>query len=267
MSEDLTNAPELGQQPSAAELDVSSIPDQLPTEDVRGLKSTLEKLKAQVTELKGLQPKAQLIDQITQQGISTDELPARIAALKEQQKSEELLQQREAEIKAQAKAEQEQLQQRYQGEISKLTDQINAQTRRVQLEGVLGRAGGNVADYTDFAAIASRYIEFGDDQAISSFKDVDGSTLYVDDEKQVGKVRAATVDDFIIKAKSGAYGKALQSILPAINQSSGAGLPNSSGGSSGTGPIVLTQAQINNMGSMSNDELQAIKKRGYVIAS
>lgn len=261
---DANNAPELEQQTSAdvPEIDLSKIPDQASLEDVTGLKSTLAKYKAQVAELSPLKAKAAIVDQLIAQGIKPEDIPVKLAAIQEQQKAEQLIEQRLAEAQAQARADQEILTQRYQGQISELTQQINAQTRRVQLETVLGKAGGNVADYSDFSAIASRYIEFGDDQAIKSFKGPDGNTLYVDDEKQVGKVRAATMDDFILKAKTGEYGKALQSILPAINQSSGAGLPGSFGVSV-DGPMLLTQAQIDRMGEMTSAQLKDLKTRGY----
>lgn len=268
MSDSVT-APEQEQQSKAADplsIDTSTIPDEIPTEDVKGLKSAFEKLKAQVTELKGLQPKAALVDELSSKGINPQDLPAKILALQEQQKAQDLLEQKLAEERARAKAEQEQISQQYQGKISELTQELNSQLRRTELESVLGKAGGNVTDYNDFAAIAGRYIEFGDDQQIAGFKAPDGSTLYVDDEKQVGKVRAATVQDFILKAKSGEYGKALQSILPAVNQSSGAGLPGSYGVNP-DGPIRLTQAQIDNMGSMSDKELNAIRSRGYTLIS
>lgn len=260
MPENLDPAPELEQQPSAEtpdeikldfsspeSLDVSQIPDELPKENVAGLKSAFEKIKAQLNELKPLKAKSDILDQLTTQGISPDQIPAKLAELKRQEVTAQEVERQIAQVQAREAAEREQLTQAYQSEIAKLNDTIQKSRRKEAYESVLSIAGGSAADYEDFSSIASRFIEFDENQGIKSFKAPDGKTLYVNDDTVVGKVKPATAYDFVLKIKKGDYGRALQAIVPALNQATGSGLP-SSVGIGGDGVLRITQAELNNMG-------------------
>lgn len=244
-------------------IDVSSIPDSVPKEEVKGLKATLEKLKELNKQLK---TKAALVDQLSSEGVDPSNLPQRLKELKEAQAAQERLDQIKAELEAAHRAKIEELQRKYQEDVSNLTQQIKANDRRHTLEQVLARGGGSMASYDDFAAIASRYLMLNEDQKIVGIKPppgTEGETLYVEDEKQVGKVRQATVDDFLIYAKLGKYGPAIQAILPPLNQASGSGLPNKSGLS--PGKLVLRRSQLSEMGKLSESQLAAIRNGDYTL--
>lgn len=272
MADNLDNVPELEQQPSADSsvdpetLDLSGIPDELPVEDVKGLKSTLEKLKAQLAELKPLKAKASILDELTTQGIDPSQIPAKLAELQRQQQTKEEVERQIAQIRAQETAAQEEQRQVYEGQIAKLAAEIQANQKQKALESVLAIAGGSASDYNDFSSIASRFIEFDESQQIKNFKDVDGKTLYVNDPSDVGKVRPATAYDFVVEVKKGKYGRALQAIVPALNQSAGSGIP-SGPGIGGDGILRLTQAELNTMGSWpANDpRLKAVRQNKYQI--
>jgi hypothetical protein len=91
--------------------------------------------------------------------------------------------------------------------------------------------------------------------------------LYVDDEKQIGKMRAGDLKDFLIGVKKGLYGIAIQSLLPAFNQSTGSGIPSAGGVGSFT---QMTRSQMaEQMGKLSTAEnekfLKAIADKRIII--
>ena len=256
-------APETGASAEGS-VEIRDTPDangMIPVSEVAGLKSTLEKLKAEVANLK---PKASLVDQIAEQGIDPNTVASKIAALKQQQEQEQLLEQRLAEAQARYKAEQAEIERRYLEQIQAKDKEISANKRQRALESVLAETGAPASVFGDFEVLASRYIEFGEDNQIKSFKSPSGEMFFVEDEKQAGKVRPAGVADFVVAAKKGEYGPALQALLPAFNQSSGAGIA-SGGGSGSGGKLVLRQSQLADIAKLTPAQLKAVQAGDYTL--
>jgi hypothetical protein len=92
---------------------------------------------------------------------------------------------------------------------------------------------------------------------IKKFRSPTGDTLFVDDGK-TGQVREAKLEDFLGQLKQGKYGKALQQMLPAYNQSSGSGISGGSGSSAMGGVYPLSQmSQI--MAGMNPQQLADVR--------
>ena len=128
----------------------------------------------------------------------------------------------------------------------------------------MAKAGASAEDAFDFKAVASRFIEFDENNQIKAFKKRDGSNFYVEDAKS-GEVKPATEMDFIIAARKGEYGKTLQAILPAYNQSSGSGI-SAAGGIGSDGILTFTQAEVNSPEWPANlppDKMAKVRAKQY----
>jgi antirestriction protein len=242
------------------------ITPEAPGDDELGpLKRAYERTKEELKEAKARAKKAEILDQLEAGGISAADLPAKLAQLKAQAEQEEILNQKIAEIQAQARAEQQQIEERYLNQLKERDTQIAQTQRQRQLESVLAETGAPASAYGDFEALAARYIEFDENNAIKSFKTPTGEAFYVDDDKQAGKVRPANTNDFVIAAKKGEYGPALQALLPAFNQSSGSGI-SSAGGIGGDGVLTFTQAEVNSPEWPANlppEKMDKVKAKQY----
>ena len=266
MPEELNNAPEQGQQPSAEQdIDLSNIPDNLPTEDVRGLKSAFEKLKAQNAELKRLKE----FEGLLEQGLSADQIKSQMETIKRQQELESENEKRIAELKARFETEKEAELREYQNRLAKYQEDIAARDRRESIDSIFA-AGGAIATKSNIDAQSRReyiasYLEFNEDNQVVGFKDADGKKLFVSDPNgPKGSVKDATVEDFVFKAQKGDYGPVLQAMFPPRNKAAGSQLPSFSSGDA-NGYIPLTPQDVQRMGSLSSEELRAIRQRGRLM--
>ena len=282
MPEEMTNAPETGATGDAGAgadktatatppiRDTPNADGMIPAAEVAGLKSALEKLKG---ELKDLKPKAGIVDQLLAEGITPDQIPAKLAEIKEQGKAQEQIAQLKAEWESQTRAEREQAEKLYKAQLQSLSTHLQGQTRDKALTDVFLAGGGQAQsefEAKQFKTLIGDLIEWEDqpvrddagtviayESKIKKFRSPAGDTLFVDDGK-TGQVREAKLEDFLSHLKQGKYGRALQQMLPAYNQSSGSGI---SGGSGSSGlPSVLPKARMAEiMAGMSDQQLADVR--------
>lgn len=246
------------------------------TEDLGALKRAYERTKEELKALKIQAQRAKILDQLEEGGVKPEDLPTKLKELKEQQNAEERISQLKAELESANAAEKREIQQRYEAQISVLNNHVKAQTRRAKLTDVFITGGGsaqNELDANQFSALVSQFIELEDvpikdengavisyESKVKSFKSPKGEQLWVDHEKEIGKVRPAELDDFLRKIKAGEYGRALQILLPAYNQSSGSDI-SSSGGIGGANYIRTSRSNLAEMmAKMSPQELTEFRQ-------
>jgi hypothetical protein len=285
MAEDLTTA-QVNDVPTG---DASVQPAISPQsgEDVTALKNaylrTKEELVIAKEQIKEQLKRATILDQIEAGGITLDQLPARLAALREAQAADERIAALRSEMEKQAADKLLDIQQQHNNQVAALNKYLRMESRKASLDNLFLSGGGSAqspSDVNAFRKLAEEYIEFEDDpirdingqvvgfQAkIKGFKDAEGNPLYVDDAKQIGKMREGDLNDFLIGVKQGLYGQAIQILLPAFNRSTGSNIPSAGGVGSFT---QMTRAEMaERMGKMSELEnkefLQAIADKRIVI--
>jgi hypothetical protein len=278
MADETTNATEpVAPSDASGDVEIRDVPNadgMIPAAEVAGLKSAFEKLK---NELKEMKPKASLFEQLASDGIDPDELPAKIAQLKEQQAAAEQVAQLKAELESRYRAEREQAEQAYQTQLKTLSGYLQGQSRDTALTEVFIAGGGQAQSKLEsqqFKTLISGFVEWEDapvrddkgaviayESKIKKFHDPDGQTLFVEDGKS-GQVKEAKMADFLTEVKKGKYGPALQYMLPAYNQSSGSGI-SGGGGTTSTGRLVLRRADLANMGSLTPAQIKAVRKGDY----
>jgi hypothetical protein len=277
MADEMTNAAETAASSEASGVEIRDTPNadgMIPASDVAGLKSALEKLK---NELKELKPKAGLFDQLASDGIDPSELPTKIAQLKEQQAAAEQIAQLKAELESRYRGEREQAEQAYQAQLKTLSTYLQGQSRDTSLTEVFIAGGGKAQSKLEaqqFKTLVNNFVEWEDspvrdesgaviayESKIKKFRDPEGQTLFVEDNKS-GQVKEANMPDFLNEIKKGRYGAALQYMLPAYNQSSGSGIAGG-GGVAGTGRLVLRRSQLANLGELTPAQIKAVRKGDY----
>lgn len=233
-------------------------------DEIGPLKRAYERTKEELKKLRSQAKRAEILDQLEAGGISADDLPNKLAQLKAQEEQEQALERKLAEKEASYRRQREEIEQQYLQQLSERDRQIAEIQKERQFEELMGKAGANVEDAYDFKAIASRFIEFDEGNQIKAFKKKDGSNFYVEDAK-TGEVRPATEMDFIVAARKGEYGAALQTILPAYNQSSGSGI-SAAGGIGSDGLLTFTQAEVNSPewpANLSPDKMAKVRAKQY----
>lgn len=276
MVDDLTTAPETGATGDAGagvDFDITSIPDVASAEDVTKLKSAFERQKQRNQELADKAKRAEILDKLLSDGLTIEELPAKLAEIKEQGKAQEQIAQLKAEWESQTRAEREQAEKLYKAQLQSLSTHLQSQTRDKALTDVFLSGGGQAQsefDARQFKTLISDFVEWEDlpvraedgaviayESKIKKFRSPTGDTLFVDDGK-TGQVREAKLEDFLGQLKQGKYGKALQQMLPAYNQSSGSGISGGSGSSAMGGVYPLLQmSQI--MAGMNPQQLADVR--------
>jgi hypothetical protein len=282
MADDATTvAPETGAPADGGTVEKVEIRDtpnadgMIPASEVAGMKSALQKLK---DELKELKPKAGIVDQLLSEGISPEQIPQKLAEIKEQGKAAEQLAQAKAEWESLTRVEREKAEQAYQAQIKSLSSYLQNQTRDQALTDVYLTGGGqsqNGLDASQFKTLISQFVEWEDQPVrddegkvvayqskIKKFRAPGGDTLFVDDSK-TGTVREAKLEDFLAKIKKGEYGTPLQTMLPAYNQASGSGLSMTGGVGGGNGRLMLKRSQLVEMSKLNAKELAAVKAGNY----
>lgn len=264
MADELNTAPETAQQPSAdsQDIDINSIPDQLPTEDVKGLKSTLEKYKKQVAQLKEYET-------LLNQGLTADQIQSQMQTLKQQQELQEQQERQMAELRAQYDQKHQESISEYNRRLQELQRSMAERDRQDEIKSIFEK-GGAIPPKSDLDAqgrreYISHFLEFNEDNKVVAFRDPNGKKLFVDDKQ--GGVRDATVEDFVFKVQQGEYGEFMQAMFPPQNKASGSGLPAFSGsGMDKNGYIPLNPGTIGkDLGKMTNEELKAIRARGRML--
>ncbi len=228
------------------------------------LKRAYERTKEELKDLKTKAKRADILDQLEAGGIKPEDLPNKLAQLKAQEEQERALEQKLAEKEASYRRQKEEIEQQYLQQLSERDKQIADIKRERQFDELMAKAGASAEDAYDFKAVASRFIEFDENNQIKAFKKRDGSNFYVEDAKS-GEVKPATEMDFIIAARKGEYGKTLQAILPAYNQSSGSGI-SAAGGIGSDGILTFTQAEVNSPEWPANlppDKMAKVRAKQY----
>ena len=222
MSEEILNggdAADTSTDGATNEIDLSSVPDQLPTEDVKGLKSAFEKQK-QATQ----SAKKQLDDLRSMlNNKSPEEIQSALKELQEAREREEQLQLLRAEAETQVKKDREELELRHRKEITALKTQLADKERSDVYMRLFTENGGVQNEWDTFNLVASRYWDYDPEKkAIIRFKKPDGTTLFAESGDGV---KEATAKDFVLEIQNGTYGNALSQCFAPLNQSSGSGLP------------------------------------------
>lgn len=224
------------QEPNPEEIDVSSLPDQLPTEDVRGLKSAFEKLKK---ELSALKEKARAAEQYQK---ALDNIsPEEAAKLKESIEKQRQLEEEIARIRSETEST---LRRDFETQLAALSQraQEEAQRRqelekRVTIERYFNRSGGRSGEFDTFYQTIANRLEYDPQTgSVTRILDSNGKPIY-----ENGK--PITPEEFMIKARQGHFGAMLQSAFEPYNKSSGAGLPSGVAGSDGV--VYYHPDQIN----------------------
>lgn len=259
--------------PDPLNIDYTQLPKEMVKEDVSGLLSTLEKFKKTIKELS---PQAKMFQELQKQGVDPEAVPLKLAQLVEEQKRAEEFAQKQTELEARYKREKEEFEQQYNQHVSGMARFIKEQSKNDTLDKVFSRGGGDGADSEAsdlFRYAASKYLEIEYEQElandgrtpigykakIAKVKKPDGTPYFISDGETS---RPATPDDFLIAVKKGMYGAYLQTMLPAFNQSQGAGLP-AMGGQSANGEVMVSsdpKAMANQMVNMSAEQLRAIRQ-------
>jgi hypothetical protein len=275
MSDDITNAPDVAAAGDAGDVQIRDTPNDaglIPADEVRGLKSALERQKAENAELKRLAQRAKVVDELLEGG-DPAELKAKLAQLKRQEELEEERQKQEAELRSRFERERAETEAAYNQRINLLTETLK-ETARSQTINSIGQQAGlsasTTAEAAMFQSFVEQHVEFeylpvmrgetvvGYTSEVKRIIGPDGKDLgYVDDPAAPGEVKKADVRDFIRKIQQGGYGPALQSMVAAYNRSSGAGVV---GGSGRGGDIIMSRDELANLGKMSPAELAAIAR-------
>lgn len=202
-----------------------------PTEDFSGLKSALEKLKAENAQYREATRKlaeqfgqatgnTSLLEQLNQFNVS-QALEERVAAAQAQ---------KEAELRQQYSA---QLQERER----KLAELQAQATERARLDSLAkdftnpDYCQGNAALLPQWKAVAELNgfsFEFGEDGAVRQISQGGQPLLVEESDDGIGGKRAGELVDplvFAWRCRSGKYGPVLQSLFPPLNTASGVGTP------------------------------------------
>ena len=262
---------------SSTNLDINALPDQGTQEDLRPFKAAYERTKALNQQLA---QKVQLLDELIAQGINPSEIPK---IVKEKEEAQNQVERIRAEAIAEKDAEVKKHVDQYQQRLTGLDQHIKSQSVNTMLNELFVQSGGTATDglaLMQFRSLVQPFLEveyeplkndemvIGYNASIKEIKTADGKPYFVDHEKEAGKVRPANAEDFMIAAKKGKYGSALQAMLPAFNQSTGAGLPLSGGGRSQSGKIQLSsdsKVQAEQIKALSPADQQKVAKGDFVV--
>jgi hypothetical protein len=275
MADDLTNAPDVAAAGDASDVQIRDTPGadgRIPAEDVAGLKSALERQKAENAELKKAATRAKLFEEMLQ-GADPEELRQKLAKLDQQEALEEDRQRQEAELRAKSERERAELEQAYNQRISLLTQSLKDTARSQSINSIGQQAGfvaANEAESGMFESFITRHVEFeylpvmkgetvvGYRSEVKNITGPDGKPLgFVDNPDAPGDVKKADIRDFIRQIQQGKYGPVLQSMVAAYNKSSGAGVHGGTG--HGGGDMIMDKQQLTHMGSLSQSDLDAIR--------
>jgi len=267
-----------------ADLDLSKIPDTIPTEDVGALKRAYERQKQIVAEQsktnESLSQKAAILDRLTQQGVDPATIPALLAELKEQQNAADTAAKLRAELEFAHAAKLKTTTEGYEIQLTALDNYVRVRANEQTLDGIFLEGGGvasNALEMQQFRNLVAMFVDLesapikqgdtvvGYRAEIKTIKQPDGTPYFVpDSSKMNSQSRPATMADLLTAIKKGDYGRSLQVMLPAYNQSSGAGI-SVAGGRIG-GKAVLSSGNIGSqLASMTPEQLAAVRKSGAVL--
>lgn len=234
----MTEEQQLPQEIDPTELDVSQLPDEMPTENVKNLKSAFEKLKK---ELNVLKEKARAAEQYQK---ALDNIsPEEAAKLKETLEKQRQLEEEIARIRSETESN---LRRDFEMQLAALSQQAQEEARRrqelekrVTVERFFSKSGGRSSEFDLFYRTISDRIEYDPQTgAITRVLDNNGKPIY-----ENGK--PITPEEFMLKARQGHYGSMLQSAFEPFNKSSGAGLPSGVAGSDGV--VYYHPSQLNEL--------------------
>jgi hypothetical protein len=218
------------------EVDTSTIPDTLPLEDVKGLKSAFDKLKQQLADAK---KREEELNAYRTAG-SLTEIEELRKKLQESASYEEERGKIEHEIRTSIENEYRLLLTSEQQRAKDAHSELERQREETAYKELFMRTGGKMQNYDDFQRLVKgRYLDF--DQETGSFVNVrgaDGKPLFVTDSKADG-ARNATAEDFCLKVRKGEITDALRSAFAPYDESSGSGFGTVGGGGSGVGGKIM----------------------------
>lgn len=266
-----------GEFPPSVDPPIRDKPDEngkIDATEVAGLKSALERLKAENSSLKS---KATVADRLLSDGVSPDELPAILESYKTQQERDRKSAQERADMEAKAAASERKLREEYEESIAYYSSALQERGRDSLLTDIFIQGGGstkNEVDLEQFRTLVAKYIDIeyepvkkpGTEKIIdyrpkvTQLRSPKGDEFRVDDNVKIGKSRLGTVEDFLLEIKQGKYGTGLQYLLPAYNQAHGAGVSLTPGADGG--PYVIRSGAVGDLGRMTNAQLADMKKKG-----
>lgn len=214
---------------------VPTEPPAQPPEDLSGLKSTLEKLKAENAQYREATRK--LAEQFGQATGNTS-LLEQLNQMSLTQAFEEKLATAQAQARQQTEAE---LRQQYSAQLQererKLAELQAQATERARLDSLAVHftnpdyCQGNAALLPQWKAVAELNgfsFEFGEDGAVRQISQGGQPLLVEESDDGIGGKRAGELVDplvFAWRCRSGKYGPVLQSLFPPLNTASGVGTP------------------------------------------
>jgi hypothetical protein len=214
---------------------VDSLPDTLPTEDVRGLKSTLQKLKKELAEMR---MQAKLAERYRQalDNISPEEAERLKAELQSQKQLEEELLRVRSEVEQKIRSE-------YDQQLAATSAKLEAEAKarqelekRVAIERVFNGSGGKGGEFDVFYTLIANRVEYDpESRQVTRVLDDSGKPMYHD-----GK--PISLEEFMALARQGRCGSVLQAAFAPYNQATGAGVP--SGTIGGDGVLYLRPNQL-----------------------
>jgi len=266
-----------------ADIDLSKIPDTIPTEDVGALKRAYERQKQIVADQaktnESLAQKAAILDRLTQQGVDPATIPGLLAELKEQQNAADTAAKLRAELEFAHAAKLKTTTESYEVQLTALDNYVRVRANEQTLDGIFLEGGGvasNAMEMKQFRSLVSMFVDLesapikdgetvvGYRAEIRTIKQPDGTPYFVADSTKMNTTRPATIADLLTAIKKGDYGRSLQVMLPAYNQSSGAGI-SVAGGRIGGKPVLSSGNIGSQLASMTPEQLAAVRKSGAVL--
>jgi hypothetical protein len=226
------------------DLDLSQVPDVVPVEDVKGLKSALSKIKEQsaADKARADQVTARLKElEKTLEKINPDEYTRLKAEEQETIKLREEMAKQRLTIENEFKTQYETLLEKERTARTESDQKYLAITKKENLYKPFAEAGGLAKYFPDFQRLVESYVVFGDDGSIQRVVDKNGTPQYVTDERDK-KAREMTPTEFAMECRQGKHGPILKECFELYNKASGSGF--NSGTKSGDGFVYLPKSEM-----------------------
>lgn len=245
------------EQQTILEPDVEAIPDKVPVEDVKGLKSTLikykeranaaeEAAKAQADRLAALEKTIEKINPEEYERLKTAE--AESAKLRDEMAKLSTTLREELKREYDARAE---IDQKAKIQAEEKFIELN---RRSDTNRYFNEAGGIGKHFTSFDRLIRDHLEYAEDGTVKRVLDANKTPIYVTDEKNK-KAREITAIEFFLECRQGKHGPILQNCFEPYNKASGSGF--GAGVKGDDGVIYLPKSEMSEFMSGGGDPARA----------
>lgn len=241
------------QQPSTSdavqsEINVSTMPDQLPTEDVKGLKSAYQKVVEERNQLKAIATKMQQLEAIVGT-LAPDELKKLKEAENQRQELESRMAQMTSQIESNLKTTYEQQLNQVREETKREKDARIKLEKRNEIVSLFAKFNGKGEELENFLALAAETFEYDPEQkAIARILDK-GKPVF-DDGQPISPDKWMET----LRAKGGAY----SACFDATNKSSGGGFV--TGVSSAGGTQIYPASKMNEVYASDPDAPRKVRQ-------